>query len=80
MKVYILNIHKKFRDERSEIIFSVFKNEQAAIDKCRFLADAAAKSPDDILDCLHWESYPHIMVFIPEGYISYSYDEEEVIE
>ena len=80
MKVYILTVSKKTNGERIEYVYRVYKDEQKAIDQCRFFAAAAAKSPDDVIDCMDWEGYHHIMVSNPIGYVCYSYDEEEVVE
>lgn len=80
MKVYILTVCQKTNEERLEYVYRVFKKEQDAINMCRFLAAAAAKSPNDVFDDLDCEPYHRIMVFGPSGYVCYSYDEEEVVE
>lgn len=71
-------VSKKTNGKRLEYVYRVYAKEQDVIDECRSLANNAAKSPDDIVDSLGSEAYHRIMVFYPDGYTCYSYDEEEV--
>lgn len=80
MKVYVLMVSKKTNGKRLEYVYRVYAKEQDAIDECRSLAYNATNSPDDIVDSLGSEAYHRIMVIKPEGFVCYSYDEEEVWE